>query len=105
MNDILPWVGIIGAGASLGTIIKFWMDIGVTRRNAESSLQKVESLATELSQFRITVAREYASTQSLADSERRLAIAIDAMRTDVRTAISDLTSRLDRVLNVRGHGD
>lgn len=103
-NDILAYASLGGVVVALLGVGKFWMDMGATRRDASSALEKAETATTELSNFKAHVAEKYASIPMLSQSEGRLAQAIDSMRTDVRAAVESLTSRIDRILAAREPG-
>ena len=98
MNELLVWSSLGGVVVALVAITKFWMDIGATKRDASAALKKAEDAADDLSNFKATVAKDYASMQAMYASEQRLVEAIGNMRTDVRSAVSDLTSRIDQIL-------
>lgn len=98
-NDILAYASLGGVVVALLGMVKFWMDMGATKRDASEALTKADATSESLSDFKATVAKEYASMQALAASEGRLATAIEGMRGDFRTAVSDITGRIDRLLS------
>ncbi len=102
MTDIVPYAALATALMAVLALAKFWMDMGATARNASDALVKAEGAAKDLASFKEAVAKEYASTQELAASEVRLATAIEGIRGDFRSAVSDITGRIDRFLTTMG---
>jgi hypothetical protein len=105
MNDWLP-AAVVGslvlAGGSIVAWIKFFMDLGATRKEATSAMSmataahtKVESLGDDLQKYKIEAAHEQGA---LAGIEHRITTALSEMRTDIRT----MNDRLDRVLDGQG---
>jgi hypothetical protein len=94
MNDLLIYGSAGGSAAALITLIKFWMDMGATKLKADQAQEKAEQAEKALADFRAMVAREYASMQALANSEGRLASAVEGIRADFR----GMTERIDRLL-------
>jgi len=98
-NELLLWSSLGGVLVALVAIMKFWMDMGATKRDAAAALEKADETANDLHKFRTDVAKDYVSMQALYASEQRLAEAIGDMKTDVRSAVSDLTNRIDQILS------
>lgn len=101
-KDVLAYASLGGVVVALLGMVKFWMDMGATKRDASDALHKADATAESLSDFKATVAKEYATMQALAASEGRLAAAIEGMRGDFRAAVSDITGRIDRFLTTMG---
>jgi hypothetical protein len=88
-----------GVVVAIVAIARYWMDMGATKRDAASALKKAENAGDELAKFKVSVATDYVTMHALIASEARLRDAISVMRTDVQTAISDLTKRVDLMLS------
>jgi hypothetical protein len=100
MNELALWSSLGGVIVALVAMVKFWMDMGATKRDASDALKKAEDAEKGLSQFKTDVAKDYVQMQALYASEKRLADAIADMRTDVRSAVGDLTTRIDQILSL-----
>jgi hypothetical protein len=94
MNDFLVWIPLFASIAAIVSVAKFWMDLGATKLQATNADLKSERIATELSDFRTSVAEKYASTAALAASEQRLAVSLDGLRGD----FGRLTQRIDALI-------
>lgn len=103
------WLGVavvgslVLAGGSIVAWIKFFMDLGATRKEATSAMamataahSKVESVGDDLQKFKIETAHEHGA---LAGIEQRITSALSDMRTDIRS----MNDRLDRVLDGHSH--
>jgi hypothetical protein len=100
LNDTLMLYSALGGVVvALVAIARYWMDMGATKRDAATALRKAEDASDELAKFKVRVATDYVTMQALIASEARLRDAISAMRTDVQTAVSDLTKRVDLMLS------
>lgn len=107
MGEVLTWGALIVAGASLLAWVKFWMDIGADRQQvknvnalATATMAKVEILSSNLAEFKIEAARDFASSNDLAEAERRFASAVDSLG----ARFDRMAERLDRVLDsIRPH--
>lgn len=101
MNDVVTWAALIaGISACIG-IAKFWLDRGKAEAKAQSAEAiataahgKCEILGTQLSNFQIEVARNYASNEALSAAERQMTEAVSGVREEIR----GLNERLDRFL-------
>ena len=105
---------LLGAG-SLVAVIKFWMQRGraeagaqaaaaaaveaaqSAKRLAETAFAKAELLAAQCADDRVEAAPSFATIAALADVERRVAVAMEGMRDDLRR----IADRLDRVTDHR----
>ena len=74
--EVLSWLPLVAAGASLVAIIRFWVDLGKVWRQAEEAgvtastlAAKFSLLQTDVSEHKVDVARNYATN---ADLERAI---------------------------------
>jgi hypothetical protein len=107
MGEVLTWGAVITAAASILAWINFWMSAGADRQRitnvealATATMAKAEILSSNLAEFKIEAARDFASSSDLAGAERRFASAVDSL--GVR--FDRMAERLDRVLDsIRPH--
>jgi|SRR5581483_1243838 len=110
MQGIVTWGALIAAGGSMVAVIRFWMDRGAAQAEAKqaaivasTAVAKADLLERAFNDYRVEaerrigeVVKPLASHSDLAESERRVAQAIDAMRGDMRNVVE----RIDRLLLV-----
>ena len=84
---------------SIIAFITFWMNIAAKMEKAESAntiacaaLAKVDLLSSQLSEYKVKVALEFASADDLKNVEHRLVTAVDALG----KRFDRMTERLDR---------
>jgi len=101
MTDAITWAALIsGVTACIG-LAKFWMDWGKAEEKAEAAQlsalalgARLEIVSTSLTEFKVEVAREYATGRSLEAAERQITEAMNGVRDEVR----GLNQRLDRII-------
>lgn len=106
MTEALTWAAIIASLGSITTFITFWIKMGrdqaATKSAAESAkaistaaLGKVDILSAQLAEYKVEVARDFASASDLKDVERRLVSAVD----NLGARFDRMAERLDRFLD------
>jgi ubiquinone biosynthesis protein UbiJ len=96
---------VVLAGSSILAWVKFWIDWGklVQRVDGASSMAlgahgQATILQTQLHDFEVKVARDYATSSTILAVEARMHDTVNEFRKDIR----GLSERLDRVLDARG---
>jgi hypothetical protein len=95
MQEILSWIGALGAGAAIIAIVKFWMDMGATKTIAERAEKDVRAISIKLADYMLSAERGFATTANLANAERRFADAVEGLRKD----FGRMADRMDHVLD------
>jgi hypothetical protein len=101
MNDPITWAALVAAtGACIG-LAKFWIDRGKAEATAAAAqisasvaVAKTDLLLSQLNDFRVEVAQEYATTKALEASESAMTAAVNGIREEMR----GMNSRLDQFL-------
>ena len=101
MNDLVQWGALFAALSCCVAVAKFWHDRGKAEAKAEAAqitaaavAGKLEILGNTINEFKVDVAREYASIKSLETAERQMTAAVDGMRSEMR----GMNERLDKFL-------
>jgi hypothetical protein len=106
MQDAMTWFALVASLGSITTFVTFWFRIGgklqgandgaeAAKTIASAALAKVDLLSSQLSEFRVEVARDFASANDLKDVERRLVNAVD----NLGARFDRMAERLDRFLD------
>ncbi len=104
-SHIVAWVALIAGLVNAGAFLKFWIDIGKNQQvisdaahDISVTMARLELINSQMSDFRVHVAQNYATNKSLSETETLLATSIrDAMQ-GVYTRLDAMTSRLDRLI-------
>ena len=101
MSDAIPWAALIAAVSACVGLAKFWLDRGASEAKAETAattaavaVARVELVGSQLSDFKVQVARDYATTKALESAEGQMATAMNGVREEMR----GMNSRLDQFL-------
>jgi hypothetical protein len=96
MDGYLTWGALILASGSIVGLIKFWSDAGGHRARSELAFKTAEKVRDDLAHYREEAAIKFASSIELAESERRLAAAVEGLRADFR----ETSGRIDGLLKL-----
>jgi exonuclease III len=101
MNELLTWGALIGASGSIIALIRLWMDLGSAISRAKEAAHdalmltaKLDLLASNLADYKVQAASQFASYTALQIAENRFSNAVEGMRAD----FTQLTLRLDRLI-------
>ena len=101
MSDAITWAALIAAVSACMGLAKFWLDRGAAEAKAEAAattaavaVARVELVGSQLTEFKIQVARDYATNKALHDAEGQMAAAMNGIREEMR----GMNSRLDQFL-------
>lgn len=108
MQDAINLAALLGSLGSIATFVTFWIKIGGRLQKADDGAQsaktiaaaalgKVDLLSAQLAEFRVEVARDFASANDLKEVERRLVLAVD----NLGARFDRMADRLDRFLNAQ----
>ena len=103
-QDAVTWGALVLSLGSILALIKFWMSIGAHLNKADSAsaiataaLAKVDLVSSQLHEYKVEVASEFASADDLKDVERRLVTAVD----NLGSRFDRMAERLDKFLEVQ----
>jgi exonuclease III len=101
VNELLTWGALIGAAGSIIALFRLWMDLGAAVSRANDAAHdvvmlsaKMELLASNLADYKVQAASQFASYTALQIAENRFSSAVEGMRAD----FTQLTLRLDRLI-------
>lgn len=102
MSEALTWAALISSLGAITAFVAFWVKIGGHLEKADSAsaisaaaLAKVDLLSSQLSEYKVEVARGFASAADLKDVESRLVQSIDGLAKQ----FGRMAERLDRFLD------
>lgn len=112
MNDVLTWGALILAGTSIVALVRFWIDVGRQAQKIEESEKALSIAAAKndlimatLNEFKIEVARTYATTRALAEAEAGLVNTVRDAVQGIYSRLDNMTSRLDSLVTIARHVD
>lgn len=112
MNDFLTWGALILAGTSVVAWIKFWIDVGKQAQKTDDAersiavvIAKNDLMIASLNEFKIEVARTYATNRALNEAETGLINAIRDAVQGIYSRLDNMTSRLDSLVTIARHVD
>lgn len=88
------WGALVLGGGSIATIIAFWMRLGSDISKGREAKSAVKELEGNFNNFRVAVAKEYATLVDLSNAESRMVIAVQNLQQEMRT----LNDRLLQIL-------
>ena len=101
MNDAITWAALVGSVTACIGLAKFWLDRGAAEAKSEAAamsaaaaIGRVDLLQSNLNDFKVQVARDYATNKALQDAEGQMATAMNGIREEMR----GMNSRLDQFL-------
>jgi len=101
MNELLTWGAVVSSAGSIIAMIRLWMDLGSAITKAKDAAHdalmltaKMELLASNLADYKVQAASQFASYTALQIAENRFSNAVEGMRAD----FTQLTLRLDRLI-------
>ena len=100
-GGLVSWGALIAGVTAMIMSAGFWLKIGAklnkadaAERIAASALGKVDLLGTQLKEYEIKAASDFASKRGLAEAERRFANAVEGLS----SRFDRMAERLDRLL-------
>lgn len=107
MQDFLTWGAIIASGGSLVALIKFWMAMGAAQARADAAAQnaaiaaaKADLMQSQLNEFKVDVARTYATAKALSDTEAQLLNSFERAMQGIYIRLDGLTTRIDNLITI-----
>lgn len=99
--EAITWASLVAAAGSVVALVKFWMDLGRLMEKADAAehlaqvnAAKCELQSSNLADFKVMVAQNYATTRALADTENTL---LQAVR-GIDGRLDNLTNRIDDLI-------
>lgn len=103
--EVVTWASLLAAAGAVVAVARFAMSLGATQAQVKDTSSTVammsakqELLNSQLSDHKVHVAQNYATSRALTETEASLAQNIQAAVQGVYSRLDGMTERLDRLI-------